>query len=580
MNRSGLSAPQLFVALLSLCLPSVSHAQEEAPAQASANDQRDTATGTVPTPNLLLRAVRLSFLAGAIRIQRSDNTAEETAVLNMPLGEGTRILSGDYGQAEIEFEDGSVARLTPRSAVSINVLSLDSSKIAHTELAVLGGLAYFELRKSPGYTWMLEAGGTSMRPLENLIVRVNLDQPPAIFAVLTGTAHLERSGSERPAAERTDAGRPAEEHPAAFEADLHAGETLRADASDDSRYILTAQVAQESWDSWNESRDRAAADAADKRTAARDDYAAEQGYGWSDLDASGNWYNVPGTGQVWQPGNADEGFDPYGYGAWVWGSGAYVWASGYTWGWTPFRCGHWQYFNGFGWGWSPDPYCGRWAFAGGGYLGESGRSGVFVRGPYPSRHNPVIRPFPRPGQLHPVVPVRGPDGPRPWTPHTGPTRIAGTPAAPLPPIGSGAFRSGSVAGGSLVLDYPVDRKTHQPILGTVSSSSSSSQPVYGNAAPAPPRLAPGTRRPHPEDAPGSASPNVGTSWRLAPAPDHGLGSSSLPTQRQGWGTAPNATPHPMPAPGSEPRTAPVAPPVRTPSAAPPPSRPSPPPSAL
>ena len=49
----------------------------------------------------------------------------------------------------------------------------------------------------------------------------------------------------------------------------------------------------------------------------------------------------PGKGQVWQPTLAlDADFDPYGYGSWVAYPGAgYVWASGYSWGWTPFRCG-------------------------------------------------------------------------------------------------------------------------------------------------------------------------------------------------------------------------------------------------
>ena len=65
------------------------------------------------------------------------------------------------------------------------------------------------------------------------------------------------------------------------------------------------------------------------------------------------------------PLREDADFDPYGYGSWVAYPGAgYVWASGYTWGWTPFRCGSWSYWNGFGWGWSPGAGCGRagWGF--------------------------------------------------------------------------------------------------------------------------------------------------------------------------------------------------------------------------
>ncbi len=454
--------------LLILASATNSHAQTEMPLSsqlAAAPKATSSAGDTAP-----LRAARLTYLAGEVRVQRSDNTGEDTAVLNMPLGEGTRVLTGDYGQAEIEFEDGSVARLTPRSALALNLLALDSAHIAHTEISLLGGLAYFELRHSPGYTWLVDAGGLRAIPLQNLTLRVDFTEPPAIFAVFTGSAHLER--------------------PDAFKADLNAGETLRADSEDNTRYALTAQTDQQSWDSWNESRDGAAADAADKRTAARNDFAGDQGYGWSDLDSSGNWYNVPGTGQVWQPDNADEGFDPYGYGAWVWGNGAYLWASGYSWGWTPFRCGHWQFFPSFGWGWTPNLSCGRWGFAGGGYAGDYGSGGIFIRGPYPPRHNPVVRPRPRPGPPYPIIPVHGPDGPRPWTPHSGPVRIAGTSVTPLPTLGSGYTRSGSVLGKALTLDYPVDRKTHQPILGTEPSTT-----TYTIVAPPTPRLTPGTRTP-------------------------------------------------------------------------------------
>ena len=539
MNRPY---PRLRIVLLAALLLAL-HQQASAQPDTQADGPHDPVAGTAPSET---RAARLTFLAGTVRIQRSDNTGDDTAVLNMPIPEGARILTGDYGQAELEFEDGSVARITPRSALAVSQLALDSSHVAHTELVLLGGLAYFELRKSPGYIWLVDAGGTRLTPSENLTVRVNLDEPPAIFAVISGAAHLD--------------------HP---EADLRAAETLRPDAGESTGYALTPGLAPESWDSWNESRDRAAADAAARRTAARDDYAGDQGYGWSDLDANGTWYNVPGTGQVWQPGNADEGFDPYGYGAWVWGNTGYVWASGYSWGWTPFRCGHWQFFPGFGWGWIPDQFCGRWAFAGGGSFGQfggGGGGGILLRGPYPPRHNPVIRPFPRPGAPHPVIPVRGPDGPRPWTPHAPPVKIAGAPATPLPTLGN----VGSHSPNALALDYPVDRKTHQPILGTAPAAPS---PVYGNAAPSSPRLTPGTRRPHPEDAPATA-PASGTSWRRTPAPDPAPGSGSSPTQRQGAGTY--STANPRPTPPSESRPAPVAP-YRPSPVAPPPSRPSSPP---
>ena len=496
-----------------------------------------------------LRAARLTFLAGAVQIQRNDNTAEESAVLNMPLSEGTRILTGDYGEAEIEFEDGSVARLTPRSALSLDSLALDPGQVAHTEFSLLGGLAYFELRKSSSATWLVNAGGTRATPIENVVLRASLEDPAATFSVLAGSAEVERAE--------------------AFAVEVRAGESLRPDEKDRTRYFLSQQTTEQSWDAWNTARDQAAADAADRRTAARSEYSGAQGYGWADLDANGSWYNVPGSGFVWQPDNADEGFDPYGYGNWVWGSGSYVWASGYSWGWTPYRCGHWQFFSGFGWGWMPDVSCGRWGFAGGGAYGAGDAGGIFIRGNYPPRHNPVVRPQPRPGGPHPVVPVRGPDGPRPPTVHRGQVRIAGTTVAALPVIVPAASRSGNSVGQTLTRDFPIDRATHQPVLGIVSGTTGpggGSAPMTGSH---PPHVPAGTI---PADAAARPGRDRDTIFRPSNDQPVGLGRIAPSTRAPERPTAPSL-------PSASPGASPVAPPPRytPPPVQPPPVHPNPPP---
>ena len=565
-----------------LCTTALLSAAGLSPARA----QTESSARADVRPNLT-RAVRLTFLAGAVRVQRSDNTGDDTAVLNMPIPEGSRIVTADYGQAELEFEDGSVARLTPNSALALNVLALepgpDSTQVAHTELTLLGGLAYFEIRKSSASSWLLSAGAISLQPLQNLTLRLAFDQPPPAFAMLTGAARLTQSHG--------------------FDTDVRAGETLRPDANETTRYFLSQQIVPESWDAWNESRDQAAADAADRRTAARDNYAGGQGYGWSDLDASGSWYDVPGTGQVWQPSNADEGFDPYGYGAWVWGNGSYVWASGYQWGWTPFRCGHWEYFPSFGWGWQPDARCSLWSFAGGGYLtaglgnyggygGDYGAgggtyygSGIFIRGPHPPRHPTPIRPQPRPGQPHPIVPVRGPDGPRPPTLHRGQARIAGSTVVALPTIAPSSSRSGSSLGRGIAPDFPVDRATRQPIFGTESLP-----PAYSSTPPdrSGQRPAPRSPRQSLEAAPAGAS--TATTPRRSASPGQ---SGSAPPSAPGAGHATDITRAPnssavspaAPVQTVRPTASPIqqqpAPPRYTPpppAPAPPPPRPSPPPA--
>ena len=215
------------------------------------------------------------------------------------------------------------------------------------------GLVYAELRAASKYTYLLNVDGELVSPVENATIRVNLDEPPAMIAVLDGQGSCGTcfSGRDWWVSDGCAGGR-----------------DLTADRLDTSRYFLSPQIMQDSWDNWNEERDQAAADQAADRTEARDNFEGDQGYGWSDLDANGSWYDVPGQGQVWQPTVAlDPNFDPYGYGSWVWSPGAgYVWASGYGWGWTPFRCGNWSFWGGFGWGWMPGVNCGfgGWGFRG------------------------------------------------------------------------------------------------------------------------------------------------------------------------------------------------------------------------
>ena len=192
--------------LAALCSAALLPAQNPSARQAaSASVQTATEPTTTPT-----RTARLSFFAGAVEIGRIDNTALGEPVPNMPLVEGTRIVTGDYGQAEIEFEDGSLARLTPRTVLTLNNLSI-SNGAANTEIRLLAGLAYFELRQSPIATYTVDADGTRLTPLENLTVRIGLDNPPAAFALLTGSAKVERPGD--------------------FAAEVHAGESLRGIAA-------------------------------------------------------------------------------------------------------------------------------------------------------------------------------------------------------------------------------------------------------------------------------------------------------------------------------------------------------------
>ena len=411
------------------------------------------------------RGARLTLLSdGVVLVGRNGSGDTAPAQQNMALAQGSLVLAMDQGQAEIEFEDGSVVRLTPQSSVSLDSLASNGDGTGYLTTLRVHGLVYLELRASGVARYRVLAGADSFWPVENATVRVSLEDPPAVISVLDGRIRVEHVSS--PAGLTVNGPQAVE----GYRADVRAGESLRSDAGDVSRYFLTESVPPGTWDQWNEERDQAAANEVASGTPVRQGYEGQQGYGWSDLDASGNWYGAAGQTPVWQPDEALEaGFDPYGYGSWVGFSGAgYVWASAYSWGWTPYRCGTWQFWSGFGWGWQPNLGCG-FGFQYGGYGVNIGRG--------PRGYLPIQVPIKRPGGVHPILP--GPHsgvrfaltrGPRQTT-EVGGRTIAGVVMEPIPAAGTGyTARGGSAVGSSLRRDFPVDGRTHQALMGMLGSS--------------------------------------------------------------------------------------------------------------
>ena len=427
------------------------------------------ARGYDTSPN---RATRLSYIQGSVTVDRANDAGSEPGQLNMPLVQGQLINTGEDGQAEVEFEDGSLVRLTPYSSLSLDSLTADSDGNLHTQISVVSGLVYAELRATPKSSYRLLASGSAISPVENATFRVNMDQPPAVISVFSGAVYVEMGDSQK-----------------GYRREVRPGESLREDASSASGYFLTQLIQENSWDAWNEERDQRAAEQATTKTSARDSYAGEEGYGWSDLDANGTWYEVSGMGPVWQPSAALEAtFDPYGYGSWVWyPATGYIWASGYAWGWTPFRCGKWSYWHGFGWGWMPSAGCGHCGWGAGNVFA------VNIGHPPLGYH---FHPLPGhdPSGLHPIVAVgtgRAPaNQPQQFE---GSRTIAGRTATPLPQvITSYASHSGSTVGAPLLRDFPIDAASHRPITGLVSTYQGSGRAYPGSISRNPPAYGQGS----------------------------------------------------------------------------------------
>lgn len=332
------------------------------------------------------RAIRLSYVDGKVRLSQDNQTITDQAVINTPLLEGMTLTTADDGRAEIQFEDGSVARISPNSSLTLKVLNGQGSS-ADAEMVLNSGLAYFELQDS-GQAGQIRVrfGDSVVTGSGFTVLRVKNDTPPGELAVFSGNARLER-GNE-------------------LELDVHGGESVALSDTDPNGYNLAESITPDSWDQWNSDRDQALSAEASAQTNAPNDLSNGQNSNpaWSDLDANGTWYNVPDQGYVWSPydaANAD--FDPYGNGNWVWTPGfGYTWASAYSWGYLPYSCGAWNFYDGFGWGWAPG-FGGCTPWWGAGFYGGP------IIGFAPAWYRPVHRPIgpriPHPGHPIPVINV-------------------------------------------------------------------------------------------------------------------------------------------------------------------------------
>ncbi|HWE85100.1 MAG TPA: DUF6600 domain-containing protein [Terracidiphilus sp.] len=329
------------------------------------------------------RAVRLSAVTGDVQLSLNGEALADHALVNTPLFEGTQVTTGDDGRAEIQFEDGSVARIPPASSLTLSVLKGGGD----TELLLNSGMGYFELQSSAVRVRFDSSVATGNG---FTVLRIGLDQAPGEVAVFSGNAHMEGSSGS---------------------VDAHGGESVSLDG-----YSVSESIEPDSWDAWNSDRDRARTTEEAGSTPATNSLPNSNNPAWDDLNSNGTWYNVPDQGYVWSPYEASSSsWDPFGEGYWVWSPHyGYMWVSVYSWGYLPYQCGIWNWYGGFGWGWAPQN-CRTWWGGGGGWGFNIGYAPTWYRLP----HRPYL---PRPRN------------PRPTTGGGGGRLVAARPVGPAPVI--------------------------------------------------------------------------------------------------------------------------------------------------
>ncbi len=276
------------------------------------------------------RIVRLSDVEGTVQIDRNTGQGYEKAFLNMPITEGSKLWAKDDGRAEVEFEDGSVVRITPDTKIEFSQLSLRDSGSKNTNVKVEEGTAYVNFTGQKNNELSLSFARETVSLTHAAHFRVDLEDTDATLAVLKGDVEVRGPSGT---------------------VEVGKKQTATFDLANEDRYTVAKNFETDPDDNWNKQQDQY-----HERYLNANSYSGSMpySYGVSDLNYYGNYYNVPGYGRCWRPYFTGVGWDPFSNGAWVWYPGfGYTWVSSYPWGWMPYRYGNWAFAPGFGWVWQP-----------------------------------------------------------------------------------------------------------------------------------------------------------------------------------------------------------------------------------
>jgi hypothetical protein len=383
-NRPRNSSPRLilFSAAFALLLAAFAALNVRAQDTTPPPPPPDQSTAPPEAPGQTqIRAVRISDVEGKVQVFEGNEVAFDQAEPNMPAVEGMRLVTGDNGRFEIEFEDGSVARVTPDSSICLTQLRRNADGSTVTQIDALTGLSYYELNGRGG-EYSVHYGPNTATPVQSAVFRVGLDTAPSTVAVMHGAVHIDDG--------------------AGLSMDIHPSQTFQTDLQQPGEFTIAQSVTADSWDQWNSDRDESLARLETNQSMARASSGNPDNPAWNDLDYYGNWYNLPGYGQAWAPAGVGSNWDPFGVGAWGYYQGAgYTWISGYPWGWWPYHCGAWDFMNSFGWMWFPGN-CGYGLYGNGwypysnvwntppGYVPPLRPRGAPIRGPFPRPLNPRV----------------------------------------------------------------------------------------------------------------------------------------------------------------------------------------------
>lgn len=271
------------------------------------------------------RVAQLNMAEGSISFQPAGEQDWVAADYNRPLTTGDSLWADQNSRGELHI--GSTS-LRISSQTGLTFLNLNDRTV---QIQLAQGSLEVTLRDlDSGDAYEIDTPNIAFSLLQPGVYRVDVDpQGQATYvSIRQGQGQVTGGGNSY---------------------NLNAGQRASFTGTDSLSYDITNVAAPDDLDAWCQSRDQAE----DQSQSAN--YVSTDTTGYEDLDANGQWENVPDYGEVWVPSDVPAGWAPYHYGHWVWiEPWGWTWVEDEPWGFAPFHYGRWAVVGGY-WAWVPGP---------------------------------------------------------------------------------------------------------------------------------------------------------------------------------------------------------------------------------
>ena len=137
-----------------------------------------------------VRIVRLSYLNGQVQTDRATGQGLERAILNTPITQGVRVVTGDDGLAEVEFENESALRIAENSEIQFRALSMNDNGAKINEIEVVKGVVYLDARSKGDDIYRIKSGDSTFLVQRDTQLRLSVGPDQTRLAVFKGNVEL------------------------------------------------------------------------------------------------------------------------------------------------------------------------------------------------------------------------------------------------------------------------------------------------------------------------------------------------------------------------------------------------------